>query len=105
MNESQIKNAARKVASAVMSTANRHGCGIGECGYYFETYAFDFILDKDGNTLVYEYEIDTGEGIDWAERTRLKDEQPEAFATWREIVDQAKEMADTLQEMGVSNFN
>jgi len=98
-----LKNKIKELAGDVMDYADRKGYGLGECGYYFEVWAFDMIQDEYDAAL--EYTIDTGEGIDWKERTRLKEEQPEIFAKWRELADGAEEMADKLQEMGISRIS
>ena len=100
MNKKQeIKTLARNV----MDRADRRGYGLGECGYYFEAWGFDVIQEHYDEAL--EYDIDTGDGIDWKERKRFQAEQPKLYEEWREIVNKAEEMADQLQEMGINSFN
>lgn len=102
------KKIIRDVASHVMSISERRGYGLGECGYYFETLGFEALIDAADEQLSEKlcgYEIDTGDGINWGEQKRLQAEEPEAYKVWREIVTGAKNMADTLDEMGITRIN
>ena len=97
-----IKQKTKELARDVLDHADRRGYGLGECGYYFEVWAWDMMQDEHDAAL--DYDIDNGDGINWQERTRLKNEQPELFAQWRELVDGAESIADTLQEMGINRI-
>ena len=98
-----MKNNIRTLARNVMQKANRRGYGLGECGYYFETYGWDMIQEK--HDVANGYNMYDDERINWAEKTRLKEEQPEIFKEWRELVSGAQELAYKLEGFGVSEFN
>lgn len=102
------KKIARDVARDVLHTMNRKGYGLGECGYYIEVYAWDGLLDavtSDEYDVLAEYAIDSGDSINWGERTRLKSDYPEMFALWREIVSKSEALAESLDDAGIVSIS
>jgi hypothetical protein len=98
-----IKHEARELARSVMSYADRKCYGLGECGYYFETWGLDAVADH--YECVDDYRIVENESINWQERKRFEEEQPNVFKVWREVVNKAEEIAYALDDLGVNSFN
>jgi hypothetical protein len=92
---------ALKIAREVMDLARRRGYGLGECGFYFESYAWDVIEEKYDDIEYDMYDLDD---MNRAERARLKEERPEIFREWLKLTSEAEEIAEKMEELGVIAF-